>query len=146
MMSIGSYLKANMGASFTQVREVEKKSLQLSLSRTYHCLDDTSFPSKKDFRLIESRLQRLKNYWKLRSFRPKGSARTSDDSPEDMQHPSTWWTLDFTSAVPVFPCLFFFLRLKEQQMHVGRIDLVWANCHRAKRPDTATGINTPCPL
>ena len=35
MMSIGSYLKANMGASFTQVREVEKKSLQLlALSRT----------------------------------------------------------------------------------------------------------------
>lgn len=35
MMSIGSYLKANMGASFTQVREVEKKGLQLpALSRT----------------------------------------------------------------------------------------------------------------
>ena len=53
MMSIGSYLKANMGASFTQVREVEKKGLQLP---AHHCLDDTtcSFPSKKDFCLRES--------------------------------------------------------------------------------------------
>ena len=35
-------------------------------------------------------------------------------------------TLDATCAVTVFPCLFLFLRLKEPQINIGRIDLVWA--------------------
>ena len=32
--------------------------------------------------------------------------------------------------------VFLFLRLKEQQIHIGRIDLIGANCHWAKRPVT----------
>ena len=41
----------------------------------------------------------------------------------------------------VFPCLFPFFRLKERQICFGRIDLIWANCYRAKRPDTLPGKN-----
>ena len=44
--------------------------------------------------------------------------------------------LDSTCAVTVFPCIFPFFRLKERQIRFERIDLVWANCYRAKRPDT----------
>ena len=32
-----------------------------------------------------------------------------------------------TRAVTVFPYLFLFLRLRERQIHIGPIDLVWAN-------------------
>ena len=53
--------------------------------------------------------------------------------------PRCWLILDSTCAVTVFPCLFLFLRLKERQIHMGWIDLVWANCHGANRPDT---VNT----
>ena len=52
-------------------------------------------------------------------------------------------TLDSTCAVlTVFPFLFLFLSFKERQIHIGRIDLVWANCYRVNqtlgesRPDT----------
>ena len=41
--------------------------------------------------------------------------------------------------VTVFPRLFLLLGLKEQQIHIGRIDLVWANWRidfGSKRPDT----------
>ena len=32
-----------------------------------------------------------------------------------------------------------FFRLKERQIRFGRIDLVWVNCYRGKRPDTIRG-------
>ena len=41
-----------------------------------------------------------------------------------------------TRAVTVFPCLFLFFSLKERQIPIGWIDLAWANCYRANRPDT----------
>ena len=66
---------------------------------------------------------------------PKG-VRLDLDSPDGIQHFTTQrtyfsemlfqLTLDSTCAVTVFPCL---------QVHIGRIVLVWANSHRAKRAD-----------
>ena len=41
--------------------------------------------------------------------------------------------LGFHIAINVFPCSFLFLTL---QIHIGRIYLDLANCHRANRPDT----------
>ena len=52
--------------------------------------------------------------------------------PISSQYLKTWrvdspnLTLYATCAVTVFPCLFLFLRLKERQINIGRIDLVWA--------------------
>ena len=33
---------------------------------------------------------------------------------------------------------FLFLRLKERQIHIGRIDLVWENCHGANQSSGET--------
>ena len=88
------------------------------------------------------------------TFRPKV------DSPDDIQHSiehgeptsprcyfSQPWIPHVQSWVS-FHAYSSFLRIKEQQIHIERIDLVWANWRidlGAKRPDTVT-VPTTAPF
>ena len=76
-----------------------------------------------------------------KSIRPTAFARKLVDSPEDIQHCTTWWTylprclvtLGFHTCGHCLSMLIPFFRLKERQIRFGRIDLGWSNCYRANR-------------
>ena len=79
-----------------------------------------------------------------KSICPTAFAKTLVDLLDDIQQSTAWWThlSRCYFSYPWFPdvqSLSFhgyslFLRLKEWQICLGGIDLVWANCYRANRP------------
>ena len=89
---------------------------------------------------VSSLFVALVNFGRLarKAIRPTAFARTLVDSPDDIQHSTTWRT-------DLSRCYFSYLwisRVQSLSFHAfpffRQIDLVWANCYRAKRPSGET--------